>query len=58
MTEELDQEQIKLLEAESTIKRTKFLPIHFHNKRNAGDLSHHYIASGKSIHSMEQKIYI
>ena len=59
MTEELDQEQIKLLEAASTIKRTKFLPAHFNNKRNARYLNHHYIASGKSIHSMEQRnIYL
>ena len=55
MTEELNQEQIKLLEAASTIKRTKFLPAHFNNKRNARYLNHHYIASGKSIHAMEQK---
>ena len=55
MTEELDQEQIKLLEAASTIKRTKFLPAHFNNKRNARYLNHHYIDSGKSIHSMEQR---
>ena len=54
MTEELDQEQIKLLEAASTIKRTKFLPTHFHNKKNAHYLNHHHIASGNSIHSMEQ----
>ena len=58
MTEELDQEQIKLLEAASTIKRTKFLPAHFNNKRNARYLNHHYIASGKSIHLMEQKVHI
>ena len=58
MTEELDQQQIKLLEAASTIKRTKFLPAHFHNERDARYHNHHYIASGKSIHSMEQKIYI
>ena len=58
MTEELDQEQIRLLEAASTIKRTKFLPAHFHNKRNARYLNHHYIASGKSIHLMEQKVHI
>ena len=55
MTEELDQQQIKLLEAASTIKRTKFLPANFHNKRNARYLNHHFIASGKSIHSMEQQ---
>ena len=55
MTEELDQQQIKLLEAASTIKRTKFLPAHFHNKRNARYLNHHYTASSKSILSMEQK---
>ena len=59
MTEKLDQEQIKLLEAASTIKRTKFLPAHFNNKRNARYLNHHYMASGKSIHSMEQRnIYL
>ena len=55
MTEELDQQQIKLLEAASTIKRTKFLPAHFHNKRNARYLNHHYTASSKSILSMKQK---